>query len=64
MRETPLDATRKYVHGVIWPANKEEVIRAAEQNGAPDDVLQVLRDLDKPRFSGPNEINNALWMAT
>ncbi len=61
MEETPLDATRKYVDGIIWPADKETVLEAMEGNGAPDDVLQTLRDLDKDRFRAPSEVQNALW---
>ncbi len=64
MRETPIEATQKYVHDVIFPASKDEVLGAMEHNGAPDDVMQVIRDLDKPRYYGPNEVHNALWMDT
>ncbi len=32
-----------------------------EANGAPEDVLQTLRDTDKDRFTAPSEIQNALW---
>ncbi len=61
MRETPIEATQKYVHGLTWPVNKDEVIRTLERNGAPEDVLEVIRAMDKPRFTGPNEVHNALW---
>ncbi len=62
MEETPLEATRKYVEGVTWPVDKETLIERMEANGAPDDVLQTLRDTDKDRFTAPSEIQNALWM--
>ena len=64
MRETPIEATQRYVHDIIWPADKEEVLRGAERNGAPEDVLRVIREFGKDRFSGPNEVHNALWMDT
>lgn len=63
MDETPLDATRKYVRGIKFPVNKEDLISAVERNGAPDDLIETLRAMDKPRFTGPNEVQNALWMA-
>ena len=62
MEETPVDATRKYVEGIIWPADAETVLETMRANGAPDDVLQTLRDTNKDRFSAPSEIQNALWM--
>ena len=61
MRETPVEATSKYVHGVTWPARKDEVLAALERNGAPDDVLQTIRSYDHERFAGPNEVHQALW---
>jgi len=62
MEETPLDATRKYVDGIIWPADKETLIAKMKDNGAPDDALQTLRDMDKDRFTAPSEVQNALWV--
>jgi hypothetical protein len=62
MEETPLEATQKYVNGIQWPASKEEVLQAVESNGAPDDVLKVIREMDTDRFTGPNDVHNALWM--
>jgi hypothetical protein len=62
MEETPLEATQKYVDGIQWPASKDTVLEAVESNGAPDDVVRVIREMDKERFTGPNEVHNALWM--
>ncbi len=61
MEDTPIEATQKYVDGIQWPASKDDVVTAVERNGAPDDVLQALRDEDKERFTGPNEVHQALW---
>lgn len=61
MDETPLEVTQKYIDGIVWPASKDEVITAIEHNGAPDDVIQALRDVDKERFVAPSEIQNVLW---
>ncbi len=63
MDETPVEATQKYFEGIIWPASKDEVLSAAQQNGAPDDVLQALRTADKDRFFAPSDVHNALWKA-
>ena len=62
MEETPLEVTTKYVHDVLWPASKEDVLQAVENNGAPDDVLETIRGIDKDTFTGPNDVHNAIWV--
>ncbi len=63
MDQTPVEATQKYFHGIVWPTSKQEVITTAERNGAPEDILQALRSVDKQRFVGPAEVHNVLWKA-
>ena len=62
MKETPLEVSSKYVHGVIWPVAKEELLVAMERNGAPDDVLQTVRSAPVARFVAPSDVHQALWM--
>ncbi len=62
MEETPLDVTVKYLEGIEWPASKDEVIAAAQRNGAPADVLDKLREMEHDHFPGPNGVHNALWV--
>jgi hypothetical protein len=62
MKDTPIEATQKYVHDIEWPASKETVLAAMEQNGAPDDVLQNVRVRDQEKFVGPNDVHQALWV--
>lgn len=61
MDDKPIEVVQKYVEGIQWPAGKEEVIEALRANGAPDDDVQALRDVDKERFIGPNDVHNLLW---
>lgn len=61
MDDTPVEATQKYIDGIVWPASKDEVIRVVAHNGAPDDIVQALRAADKPRFVSPSDIANVLW---
>lgn len=61
MRETPIVVTQRYVQGIGWPVSRDELLRALERNGAPDDVLQALRTVPKERFTGPSEVTSALW---
>ncbi len=61
MDDTPVEATQKYIDGIVWPASKEDVLTAVERNGAPDDIVAALRSADKERFVAPSEIANVLW---
>jgi hypothetical protein len=46
----PEDA-RKYLEGVDYPANKEDLASTAESNGAPDELIEMIRTMDRPEFS-------------
>lgn len=60
MRETPLEVSIRYSHGITWPTSKEVVIQRMQQNGAPEEVLQALRATDQPRFVSPTDIHMIL----
>lgn len=40
-----------YMKGIRFPCDKNEIIDKAEQNGAPDNVLEILRDLPEKQYS-------------
>lgn len=61
MRETPVEVTAKYLHGVTWPARKAVVLEALERNGAPSDVLEIVRTNRLERFVAPSDVQQALW---
>ncbi len=61
MQETPVDATRRYAQGIIWPVDKDTLIEVFQRNGAPDDVIRAIREYYKSRFVAPSDITNALW---
>jgi hypothetical protein len=63
VQEVPIEAARKYVDGVKWPADKERVLEALKSNGAPDDVVQIVRSIDKDRLMSPGEVHLALYKA-
>ncbi len=52
------DATevQSYLKGIEYPASREDVASQAEDNGAPDDLVSALRDMDEEEFDGPNEV--------
>ncbi len=63
MNEAPIEAARRYVYGVTWPADKEEVLDVIKRNGAPDEVVAIVRSIDHERLTGPNEVHLALYKA-
>ncbi|MBE2316527.1 DUF2795 domain-containing protein [Solirubrobacter sp. CPCC 204708] len=51
---------QKHLKGVDYPASKDDVVSTAESNGAPDDILDALRSMNKDSFDGPTAVTEAL----
>jgi Protein of unknown function (DUF2795) len=49
-----------YLRGVEFPAEKEEVARAAESNGATQDLVGQIRNADTEHFESAEEVIGAL----
>ena len=47
---------KQYLEDVNYPASKDDLAIAAEDNGAPDELVERLRTLGRPDFSGPEEV--------
>lgn len=48
---------QQYLGGIDWPADKETVVESARSNGAPEDMLEQMRNsLSGRSFSGPEEV--------
>jgi hypothetical protein len=50
------DEATQYFENVDYPATKEDLASAAENNGAPDALVERLRTLGRSSFSGPDEV--------
>ena len=50
------DDAQQYLQGVEYPASKEDVVSAAENNGAPDDLMRMLEGLNRPEFSEQEQV--------
>jgi hypothetical protein len=50
------DEATQYLDGVDYPASKEDIASAAQDNGAPEELVERLRTLGRPRFSGQDEV--------
>ncbi len=55
MEFNPDDAPQ-YLEGVDYPASKEDLISAAENNGAPEELVGMLGSLSRPEYSGPEQV--------
>ena len=50
----------QHLPGVRFPAEKEQVAATAEQNDAPQQLVQKIRSADTQRFNGPDEVLQAV----
>ena len=54
------DDGKRYVEGVDYPASKEAMLSAAEGNGAPGEMVEMIEGLSLGEFSDPEEFMNHL----
>ena len=59
MAMNPIEV-QKNLKGVSYPASKDDLVSAAEQNGAGEELLGQLRSLDKDRFDSPADVMGTL----
>ena len=50
----------QHLPGVRFPAEKEQVAATAEQNDAPQELVEKIRSADTQRFNGPDEVLQAV----
>ena len=50
----------RHLPGVRFPAEKEQVASTAENNGAPQEVVQRIRNTSRQRFNGPEDVLQAV----
>ena len=51
---------QQYLQGINFPAQKEEVASGAESNGAPQGLVQQIRNAATERFNSPEEVLQAI----
>jgi len=51
---------QKHLRGADYPATREDLVSLAQDNGAPNDVVQALEDAGRDRFDGPDDVMEAL----
>jgi hypothetical protein len=50
----------KYLKGVDYPADKNELIKKAQQNGADENVRDTLNQLPNQKFDSPADVSKAV----
>ncbi len=51
---------QKYLKGVDYPANKDDLARAAQSDGAPSEIVDALHGASKDCFDGPSAVQQAV----
>jgi hypothetical protein len=59
MDMNPIDV-QKNLKGVSYPASRDDLIAAAEQNGRDSELVEQLERLDENEFESPAEVMKAL----
>jgi hypothetical protein len=59
MQVNPIDV-QKHLKGMDYPASKDDVVAKAQENGASDEILEQLRNVSRDRFTGPDDVMEAL----
>jgi hypothetical protein len=50
---------QSYLAGVDYPATKDDLLKAAKQNGAPADIVKIIKGFERDDFGGPQEVMKA-----
>ncbi|KYC39927.1 hypothetical protein WA1_28600 [Scytonema hofmannii PCC 7110] len=51
---------QKHLKGVDYPANREELIKRAQQNGADENAISVLQQIPDREYQAPTEVSEAV----
>jgi hypothetical protein len=51
---------QKALKGMDYPADREELVEHAKRNGADQEIIDALENMDKQNFDGPNAVMKGL----
>jgi hypothetical protein len=54
---------QKHLKGTSYPASKDDLVRRAQTNDAPNDVLDMIRQLPSQSYDSPTEVMRAFGKA-
>ncbi|MGW6332631.1 DUF2795 domain-containing protein [Nocardia rhamnosiphila] len=52
---------QKYLSGIDYPSDRDDLVATAKKNGADADVLEALRGLPDRTFDGPDAVSKAIF---
>ncbi|MGN9839315.1 DUF2795 domain-containing protein [Nonomuraea sp. H19] len=55
----PIDL-QKHLSGVDYPARKNDLIKAAREHGASEDIVKALETMPDREYDGPNAVSQAV----
>jgi hypothetical protein len=50
---------QKFLGGIDYPANKQDLLDRAKKSGADQNVMKTLESLPRDKFNSPNDISEA-----
>lgn len=53
-------SVQKYLKGVEYPADRDDLLAAAEEHDAPEEVIEALEALEDQSYDGPDEVAEGL----
>lgn len=63
MAQAEFIKVQKFLAGVDYPANRDQLVEHARRNNADEDALQALRDIPDRSYDGPNAVSQAVAKA-
>ena len=57
-RVSPI-SVQKHLKGTNYPASRDDLVRRARANSAPDDILRMIEQLPGVRYESPAEVMRA-----
>jgi hypothetical protein len=55
-----MEEFQQYIYGIDFPADREEVAAVAQDRGAPDNLVQKIRNANRERFQNSNQVLQAV----
>jgi hypothetical protein len=53
-------AVQKALKGIHYPASKQDLLKQAQQNSAPEDVMRKIQNMPGENYSKPTDVMQAL----
>lgn len=53
-------AVERYLKGIHFPTSKDDILKQAQENGAPEDVINVINQFQDEEFNSPVDIAKAV----